>query len=163
LFFARLTQPLTPDIDFLNRLKTETRIWDDEPLDTFTFHTALEFLKERKPRVLFPSLGETDEWAHAGKYATYLQSAHSVDRDLRELWEMVQSLREYRDSTTLIFTCDHGQGNGRGNGRTTDRRCRTPNTSGWPFSVLVYRLWASAGTPVGAAEPDCRYAGGVVG
>jgi len=107
-----LTQPLTPNIDFLNRLKTEARVWDDEVLDTFTFHTALEYLKQRKPRVLFLSLGETDEWAHSGNYATYLHSAHSVDRDLKELWETVQSLREYRDSTTLIFTCDHGRGSG---------------------------------------------------
>lgn len=106
-----LTQPLTPTIELLNRLKTETRIWDDEPLDTFTFHTALEYLKQRKPRILFLSLGETDEWAHAGNYARYLQSAHSVDHNLKELWETAQSMKEYRDSTTLIFTCDHGRGN----------------------------------------------------
>ena len=110
--YDALTPPPSPTVDLLNRLKLESHLWDDEPLDVFTFHTALEYMKTRKPRVLYLSLGETDEWAHSGKYATYLYSAHSVDRDLRELWETAQSMPEYRDSTSLIFTCDHGRGEG---------------------------------------------------
>jgi len=108
-----LTPAPSPTVDLLNRLKLEAHVWDDEPMDVFTFHTALEYLKQRKPRVLYLSLGETDEWAHSGKYATYLHSAHSADRDLRELWETAQAMPEYRDSTSLIFTCDHGRGEGR--------------------------------------------------
>ena len=134
-----LAQPLTPKIEFLNRLKTESRIWDDEPLDTFTFHTALEYLKQRKPRVLFLSLGETDEWAHAGKYATYLHSAHSVDRDLKELWETAQSLREYRDSTTLIFTCDHGRGSGPSEWKDHGKKV--------PDSKYIWMAFLGPGTP----------------
>ena len=105
--------PSTPVLDLLNRLKTETpRVWEDEPFDFMAFHTALEYVKERKPKILYLSLGETDEWAHAGKYTEYLAAAHRADAYLRELWETLQSMPEYRGSTTLIFSPDHGRGEG---------------------------------------------------
>jgi hypothetical protein len=102
--------PVTPQIALLNRLKVETPAWAVEPFDSFTFHTALEYLKQHKPRVLFLSLGETDEWSHAGKYNEYLRAARRVDGYLKEVWETVQSLSQYRNNTTLIFLPDHGRG-----------------------------------------------------
>jgi hypothetical protein len=102
-----------PRIDLLNSLKTELpEIWSGEAFDALTFHTALEYFKQRKPRVLFISLGETDEWGHAGNYRHYLKSANLFDRYLRTLWETAQSMPEYRGSTTLIVGVDHGRGNG---------------------------------------------------
>lgn len=101
----------SPTIELLNRLKKETPSpWSGEPYDSLTFRTAMEYLKLRKPRVLFLSLGETDEWSHAGRYAEYLDSAHRADASLRELWETLQTMREYRGRTTLIYTTDHGRG-----------------------------------------------------
>jgi hypothetical protein len=102
--------PLTGRIALINRLKAETQVWDDEPYDSFAFQTALEYLKLHRPRVLYLSLGETDEWAHEGNYTLYLRSAHRVDQYLRELWETVQSIGQYRGKTTLIFLTDHGRG-----------------------------------------------------
>lgn len=101
----------TPRLELLNRLKAEMpRYWDGEPYDALTYHTALEYLTEKKPRVFFLSLGETDEWAHAGNYAAYLDSAKRVDQYLKTLWETVQSIGQYRDKTTLIVAVDHGRG-----------------------------------------------------
>jgi hypothetical protein len=103
-----------PRVDLLNHLKAETpRVWDDEPFDVIPFHTALEYLKSRKPRVLYISLGETDDWAHEGNYPEYLNAAHRADEYLRVLWETAQSMPEYRGKTTLIFSPDHGRGDGR--------------------------------------------------
>jgi len=103
--------PDTPRLELLNSLKAETpHIWGDEPFDAIPFYTAVEYLKARKPRVLYLSLGETDDRAHAGKYTEYLDSAHRVDSYLRTLWELVQSMPEYRGNTTLIFSPDHGRG-----------------------------------------------------
>jgi hypothetical protein len=102
--------PMNPKLELLNRLKIETGMWDGEPFDAPAFLSACEYFKARKPRVLYLSLGETDEWAHAGKYELYLRSARRTDRYVRELWEMAQSMREYRDSTTLILAVDHGRG-----------------------------------------------------
>ncbi|HEY3454815.1 MAG TPA: hypothetical protein VGK64_09460, partial [Bryobacteraceae bacterium] len=79
--------PGTPRLDLLNRIKAETpRIWPDEPFDFVPFHTALEYLRARDPKILYLSLGETDEWAHAGNYSEYLKSIRRVDDYLRELW-----------------------------------------------------------------------------
>lgn len=102
--------PVTPGLELLNRLKTETYAWDDEAFDSFAFHTALEYLKLHKPRVLYLSLGETDDWAHEGKYDSYLRAAQRVDQYLKELWDTVQAMEEYRGKTALIFSTDHGRG-----------------------------------------------------
>ncbi len=103
--------PMSPRLELLNQLKAETpKVWDDEPFDGLTFYSALEYLKAAKPKVLYLSLGETDDWAHAGNYAEYLNSAHRVDAYLRALWDVAQSLPEYRGRTTLIFSPDHGRG-----------------------------------------------------
>ncbi len=102
---------ITPSMELLNQLKAEApRVWPDEAFDSLTFHTALEYLKERKPRVLYLSLGETDDWAHGGNYAEYLHSAHRVDAYLKMFWDTVQSMPQYRGKTTLIFSTDHGRG-----------------------------------------------------
>ena len=65
-----------PRVQFLNRLKQDgPRVWDEETFDAIPFDTAMEYLKERKPRVLFFSFGETDDWAHEGDYAQSLNAA----------------------------------------------------------------------------------------
>jgi hypothetical protein len=103
----------TPQLALLNSLKAETvRFWSDEVFDPIPFHTAIEYLKLKKPRLLFVGLGETDDWAHAGSYAEYLNAAHLGDEYLRQLWELVQTMPEYRDKTTLIVLPDHGRGAG---------------------------------------------------
>jgi len=103
--------PSTSKLGLINELKAENpRVWDDEPFDPISFHTAFEYLKLREPRVLFLSLGETDEWAHAGNYAEYLNAAHRADAYLKTLWDTVQSLAKYRGKTTLVFSPDHGRG-----------------------------------------------------
>ncbi len=103
-------RPVTERLALLNRVKRETDVWADEAYDSFAFHTAMEYFKLHQPRVFYLSLGETDEWAHEGNYALYLKSARRVDGYLRELWETVQALDQYRGKTTLIFSTDHGRG-----------------------------------------------------
>lgn len=109
---APITQGvITPEIRLLNRLKAETPMrWNGAHFDSLVFHTAMEWFGANKPSVMFLGLGETDEWGHEGKYADYLRAAHRADAYIKELWETVQSIPEYKDSTTLIITCDHGRG-----------------------------------------------------
>lgn len=103
--------PDNPRIQLLNQLKQESyRHWGGEPFDPITFHTALEYLRIRKPRLMFLSLGETDEWGHAGRYDEYLRSAHRVDHYLKTLWDTLQADPEYAGKTTLIISTDHGRG-----------------------------------------------------
>lgn len=108
-----LLEPMSPELSLLNRWKAESpRIWDDEPFDAPVFYTAMEYVRLKKPRVLFLSLGETDDWAHEGNYGEYLDSAYRVDDYLSRLWSELQSMPEYRNKTTLIFLPDHGRGSG---------------------------------------------------
>ena len=81
-----------------------------ERLDVLTYIAAREYLKEQRPKVLYISFDETDEYAHQGKYDYYLGAAHAEDGMLADIWKTVQSLPEYINKTTLIITCDHGRG-----------------------------------------------------
>src|ERR1700690_2701320 len=69
-----------------------------------------EYLKVYKPKVLYIAFDETDDFAHAGLYDQYLKSAHAEDTMINDLWNIVQSMPEYRNKTTLIITCDHARG-----------------------------------------------------
>lgn len=84
--------------------------WDEARHDAFTFEMALEYLKSAKPRALAISFDETDDWAHGKRYDRVLDMIHAFDSFLSRLWTTIQSLPEYRDSTTLIVTTDHGRG-----------------------------------------------------
>jgi hypothetical protein len=86
--------------------------WRNCTYDIFTHQVAIEWIRLRKPRVLYLNYGENDEWAHAGRYDRHLESIARVDGFVRELWEMLQSMPEYRGTTTLVFTTDHGRGSG---------------------------------------------------
>jgi phosphopentomutase len=83
-----------------------------ECLDAFTNYGAFEYLKNKHPKVLYISYGETDEWAHEGKYASYLNAAHQLDKWLNDLWNYIQSVPQYKNKTTLFVTVDHGRGRG---------------------------------------------------
>jgi len=105
--------PPSPQLALLNTMKAETtRFWDDEPFDPLPFHTAVEYMKAKKPQVLFIGLGETDDWAHSGAYPAYLDAAHLADGYLREIWDLAQQMPEYQGKTTLIVLPDHGRGVG---------------------------------------------------
>ena len=83
---------------------------EGECLDVFTHFAAKEWLMKKKPKVLYIAYGETDEWAHAGKYRSYLDAAHQVDDWIRQIWEYIQSDPQYKNKTALFITCDHGRG-----------------------------------------------------
>ena len=84
--------------------------WHGSIYDAFVFHAALDYLREKTPRVLYVAFGDTDEWAHAGAYDHYLEAIHREDGWLAELWRTLQSMPRYRGQTTLLVTCDHGRG-----------------------------------------------------
>ncbi len=107
-------EPLTEGQRHVNAMiKDLPRLWPGVAYDVVAQAAAREHLQKHKPRVLYIGLGETDEWAHARRYDQYLDSARRADRFLREFWELLQSLPEYRGKTNLVLTTDHGRGFGR--------------------------------------------------
>lgn len=81
-----------------------------EVYDSFLYHAAREHFLRHRPRVFMVGFLETDLWGHLGRYDHYLDAAHRIDDYIRRLWELVQSLPDYRDQTTFIITTDHGRG-----------------------------------------------------
>jgi hypothetical protein len=97
----------------LRRLyETTTRFDEEDVEDSLLQVPLLDYVKAAKPRVLFVGYGETDNWAHQGRYDLVLDSAHRVDGFVKELWDTMQAMPEYRGTTTFIITCDHGRGSG---------------------------------------------------
>jgi hypothetical protein len=97
----------------LRRLYETTTRFDEEDVDDALLQVPLlDYVKSAKPRVLFVGYGETDNWAHQGRYDLVLDSAHRMDGFVRELWLTMQAMPEYRGTTTFIITCDHGRGSG---------------------------------------------------
>jgi Metalloenzyme superfamily len=84
--------------------KTATRY------DLLTFVTAMDYIKNNHPKLVYLGFGEADEFAHHGRYDEYLQSASKFDKMVQELWYMVQTTPGYAGNTYFIITTDHGRG-----------------------------------------------------
>jgi hypothetical protein len=101
----------TPVIETMNALKRNLHHpWPNDPYDALMFYTAMEYIKNDKPRALWLTFGETDTFAHEGRYDNYLHAMRRTDQMLSELWSTLQSMPEYRGKTTLIVSVDHGRG-----------------------------------------------------
>ena len=103
---------LTPQQQLVNKMLLNSyKPWHEgECLDVFTHYAAMEHLKTARPKVLYISYGETDEWAHAGQYRDYLNSAHQLDQWLQEIWNFIQNDAVYKNRTAMLITVDHGRG-----------------------------------------------------
>jgi hypothetical protein len=103
----------SPRGELLRQLyETTTRLEGADPYDSFLTVSLLDHLKTHRPRVLFVGFGDTDTWAHMGRYDAVLETAHTFDAAVAALWRRMQSLPEYRNKTTFILTADHGRGHG---------------------------------------------------
>jgi hypothetical protein len=94
-------------------VRDSTHVWDNVRDDGLSFHGALEYVKMKKPRVLYLAFGETDDWAHEGRYDLVLDAARRTDGFIERLWNTLQSLPEYAGKTSLVLTTDHGRGDTR--------------------------------------------------
>lgn len=110
--FAAARTP-TPRMRIIDELyRTSVKLWDNNAFDAPMHLATKEFIRANRPRVLFVGYGETDEWAHSGRYDMVLRSAHQVDAFIADLWATMQAMPEYRGTTTFIITTDHGRGSG---------------------------------------------------
>lgn len=126
---------LTQKEIFLNELQDEIPSpWTSVRLDAFTHNYMMEYVKKHHPRLVYISYGETDDYAHDGRYDRYLRSAIQTDRFFEKLWNFIQSDPFYKDKTALVFTTDHGRGT-------------SPMTE-WKSHGTIYRgsheIWAAA-------------------
>jgi hypothetical protein len=105
--------PETPRDALLRELfETSTQFDEEDVWNSFLQIPLIDYVKTGAPRVLFVGYGETDNWAHQGRYDLVLDSAHRMDHFVKQLWDTMQAMPQYRGSTTFIITADHGRGSG---------------------------------------------------
>lgn len=120
--------------------------WSTVRLDAFTHNYMIEHLKKHHPRLVYISYGETDDFAHDGRYDHYLRSAHQTDKWIQALWEFLQSDPFYQGKTSLVITTDHGRGH-------------SPMTE-WKSHGTIYKgsneIWAAMLGPNIAAKGEIK-------
>ena len=124
--------------------------WRTVRLDAFTHNYMMEYLKKHHSRGVYISYGETDDFAHDGRYDHYLRSAHQTDKWIRELWDFLQSDPVYKGNTSMLITTDHGRGH-------------SPMTE-WKSHGTIYRgsneIWLAAIgpniVPLGEVKKDMQ-------
>ena len=84
--------------------------WNEVRHDAYTFRFAMDHLARHRPRVLYLGLGETDDWAHDGRYDRVLEALARTDEYLKQLWSWLESQSAYRGRTHILITTDHGRG-----------------------------------------------------
>jgi hypothetical protein len=76
--------------------------------DHFTAPLAARYLETARPRFLFVGLGDTDEYAHRGDYARYLDALRYADDVIGGLVDTIDRLGD-RHRTAIYVTADHGR------------------------------------------------------
>ncbi|HEY2509663.1 MAG TPA: alkaline phosphatase family protein [Polyangiaceae bacterium] len=76
--------------------------------DRYTAALAARYSEMAHPRFLFLSLGDTDEYAHRGDYAGYLQALRADDDAIADLVTALDKSPRGRQ-TTVYVTADHGR------------------------------------------------------
>lgn len=85
--------------------------WGEARRDADTWRRAMAAL-EKRPRFLWISLNDADEWAHRGSRDTYLSTLSRYDTWFDELVTKLAGMKGYGERTTIIVTTDHGRGDG---------------------------------------------------
>ncbi len=129
-------QPASGPVDsLLNEMMTGLRSdFAGVRPDGLTYYAAKHYLRQHRPRVLFVSFDETDDLAHAGRYADHLRMLQRIDGLIGDLWQTLQQLPQYRGKTSLLITTDHGRGH-TPKARWKDHGTKTPDS---------YQIWLAA-------------------
>lgn len=128
-------KPLSLKEQMLNDLQDQVSgPWFNVRLDAFTHNYMIEYMKKKHPRVVYISYGETDDFAHDGRYDHYLISANKTDKWIEELWNFLQADPFYQGKTSIVITTDHGRG--------------TSPMAQWKSHGTIYKgsneIWAAA-------------------
>lgn len=84
---------------------------DEERLDAEVYALAKAYMVHH-PKVTYIDFGDTDEYAHQGKYEDYLLDIHNLDAMIEKLWNLMQQDDFYKSNTTFFIVPDHGRGIG---------------------------------------------------
>ena len=126
-----------PEIRGINETQSsDSPPWQHARWDRYTTAMALQYLQRERPKFLYVSLNDTDEWGHKGAYREHINALHAADDFLRDLTGALAATEATGDEpgerTCLLITTDHGRGRG-------DKW--TAHSNGTPTAAFV---WAYA-------------------
>lgn len=104
-----------PVTDHLGELVAAGRAADPYPghagyrPDASTAAIALEYLRVARPSLFHIGLGDTDEYGHRGDYAAYLDALRRADALIGAVSDLLSTMGEDGEKTTVIVTPDHGR------------------------------------------------------
>ena len=124
----------------LSRLQSEALTpWDSVRHDYVTLQMALDHLRREKPRMIYISLGETDDWAHDRRYDRVLAAIQYFDQAIRQVYEFVESSPEYRGKTSSSSRRITVVEAPLKTGMDMGPKCRVQIRSGWRSSARILR------------------------
>jgi len=111
-------------------------LWGGARYDKYTWAHSMHYLTKHRPRFLFISLNDSDEWGHRGEWERYVETLRHYDERIRELIVTLRQMGKYGERTTLIVTTDHGRGDGEN---------WTHHGRNWPASKYIWLYGRPAG------------------
>ncbi|HBB92055.1 MAG: hypothetical protein A2X22_10085 [Bacteroidetes bacterium GWF2_49_14] len=84
--------------------------------DSVTFQKSLEILAGYVPNLVLISFKQPDVIAHAGDWPEYLHQIQTVDEYIYGIWNYINTDPNYKGTTTLFVTNDHGRHEGSADG-----------------------------------------------
>ncbi|WP_207432328.1 sulfatase-like hydrolase/transferase [Sabulibacter ruber] len=80
--------------------------------DTTTLRVAKRLLAKHTPKTALINLRGPDSEAHLKNWEGYLGAIQETDKMVSDLWSWLQKHPEYKNTTTLLITNDHGRHTG---------------------------------------------------
>lgn len=77
--------------------------------DVATAAIALEYYRLARPALFHVGLGDTDEYGHRNDYAAYLAALRRADDLIGDLADLLATMGDEGEKTTVIVTPDHGR------------------------------------------------------
>lgn len=123
--------------------------WPECRWDERTLALALDHLRRRRPRLLYVSLGDSDDWGHAGNLEGYHGALLRYDEWLDGLVAELEAMRGYGERATVVVTTDHGRGAGED---------WAEHGAQWPHSERIWLVAAHLGPSApGPGRPRGRF------
>lgn len=77
--------------------------------DSLTFMVFDSIVNADHPHLVVMNFREPDYSGHQSNWLNYLKGIKDTDKDVYQVWQMIQSDPFYKDKTTLFVTNDHGR------------------------------------------------------
>lgn len=93
----------------IERAKTDRPVWGESRFDKYTYALGEKYLAGIRPRFLYLSFVDSDDYGHLNWYHDYINSIVTYDGWIAELRDRLAKMGDYGDDTSIVVTTDHGR------------------------------------------------------